>query len=98
MAGYWLVRASASSDQDAAAEYVKRWQPLAEKYGATILASQGAHQTVEGDDMPRNLLVEFPSYERALACYNDPEYTEAAKYALRAYDRELVIIEGNSEL
>ena len=31
----------------------------------------------------------------ALDCYTDPDYTEAAYHALKAYDRELVIIEGN---
>ncbi len=95
MAGYWLVRASASTDAEAAAEYGKLWKPIAEKYQAKILASEGAHKTVEGNDLPRNLLIEFPSYEQALACYNDPDYSEAAEYALRAYDRELTIIEGN---
>ena len=95
MSGYWIVRASAATDATAAAEYCKLWKPIAEKYQAKILASKGAHQTVEGEDRPRNLIIEFPSYEQALACYNDPDYSEAAEFALQAYDRELVIIQGN---
>ena len=96
MAGYWIVRASASTDAESAATYAKLWKPIAEKYEAKVLASQGAHETVEGEDRPRNLIIEFPSYQMALDCYNDPEYTDAAYHALKAYDRELVIIEGNS--
>ncbi|NKB75574.1 MAG: DUF1330 domain-containing protein [Gammaproteobacteria bacterium] len=95
MAGYWLVRASESTDAEAASEYAKLWKPIAEKYQAKILVSKGEHKTVEGKDLPRNLLIEFPSYQQALACYNDPDYGEAAELALRAYDRELVILEGN---
>ena len=95
MAGYWIVHATESSDPETAATYGKLWKPIAEKYQARILASAGAHQTVEGEDHPRNLIVEFPSYQAALDCYHDPDYTAAAAYALQAYSRELVIIEGN---
>ena len=95
MAGYWVVHATASTDPEAAQTYGRLWKPIAERYQAKILASSGAHETVEGADRPRNLIVEFPSYQAALDCYNDPDYTEAAQYALKAYDRELVILEGN---
>ena len=85
MAGYWIVRASAATDQAAAETYGKLWAPIAKRYEAKILASKGPHETVEGEDSPRTLIIEFPSYEMALACYNDPDYTEAAEYALAAY-------------
>lgn len=95
MPGYWIVRSTNSTDPDAAATYVELWKPIAQKYGAKVLASSGEHQTVEGEDRPRNLIIEFPSYQVAWDCYHDPEYTEAASYALKAFNRELVIIEGN---
>ncbi len=40
------------------------------------------------------VIVEFSSYEQAVACYDDPEYRESLPYAFKAYDRELVIVEG----
>ncbi len=94
MAGYWIVRASASTDSEATETYSRLWKPIAEKYQAKILASSGQHKTVEGEDRPRNLVVEFPSYQAALDCYYDPDYTIAAEFALKAYDRDLVIVEG----
>ena len=95
MAGYWIVHASAASDQSAAEEYGRLWQPIAQKYQAKILASKGSHQTVEGQDRPRNLIIEFPSYQAALDCYDDPDYQAAMVYVNRAYVRDLVIVEGN---
>lgn len=40
------------------------------------------------------VILEFSSYEQAVACYHDPEYRESLPYALKAFDRELVIVEG----
>jgi uncharacterized protein (DUF1330 family) len=42
----------------------------------------------------RVVVVEFPSYAQARACYNDPAYQEALKYALQASKRELLMFEG----
>ena len=95
MSGYWMVKATSASDQAAAEEYVKLWKPIAEKYQAKVLASAGQHQTMEGEDKPRNLLIEFPSYQDALDCYNDPDYVAAMEYVNKAFVRDLVIIEGN---
>ena len=96
MAGYWIVRSSAIEHQAAFDEYAQRWLPIARKYGArTIAGGEGRHETREGDPLPRVLLVEFPSYERAIACYEDPDYQAALPFARDAYaHRELVIVES----
>ena len=73
MAGYWIVRSSRIENQAAFDEYAGRWAPIAEKYGARFIAGrEGAHETREGEDFARVLLVEFPSYEQARAAYDDP--------------------------
>ena len=95
MAGYWIVRANAIRDQDAMEEYKKLFPDIAKRYQGKILASMGQHQTVEGEDRPRNLILEFPTYQHALDCYNDPDYAVAMEFMLKACDRELVIVEGN---
>jgi len=96
MPGYFMIRSSEISDQAAFDEYAKRWGPIAKKYGARFIAGRGVrHQTREGEDLPRVLIVEFPSYEQAIACYDDPDYQEALVYARKAYSRrELVIVES----
>lgn len=94
MSGYWMVRATNAADQAAAEEYVKLWKPIAEKYQAKVLAAGGQHQTVEGEDMPRVLIIEFPSYQLALDCYHDDGYQVAMEYVRKAFERNLVIVEG----
>ncbi len=76
MAGYWIVRGSDVKDQEAFDEYARRWSPIAERYGATFVAGRNRHQTREGEECARILLIEFPSFEQAIACYDDPEYQE----------------------
>ena len=96
MAGYWIVRSGAIENQAAFDEYAGRWAPIAARYGARLLAGQsGVHETREGENLPRVLLLEFPSYEEARACYDDPEYQAALHYAREAYARRELIITGS---
>ena len=96
MPGYWLIRSTDIGDQAAFDEYAKLWAPIAEKYGARFIAGRGVrHETREGEDCPRNTVIEFSSYEQAVACYDDPDYQMALALANKAYAcRELVIVEG----
>ena len=98
MSGYWMVRATTASDEEAAKEYAKLWKSIGEKYSAKILASAGECETVEGSARPRNLIIEFPSYQAALDCYYDPAYKEAMVFVNRAFVRDLVIVQGNDEI
>ena len=79
----------------ALAEQSERWQPLASKYGAKMIAG-GEHATREGVDSPRVAVVEFPSYEQATACYNDEDYQSILPVVKKAYGntRELSIVKG----
>ena len=95
MAGYWVVRGSAIQDEAALQEYGKLWGPIGERYGAELIAGKGIIDTREGVELPRHLLVRFSSYEQAVACYEDPDYQAAMVLAHKAYDRELVILEGS---
>lgn len=89
----WLVRSGEIKDQAALEEYGQRWGAIAERFGAKVIA-RGDHQTPEGPHYPRVLIVAFPSYQQALACYQDSQYQEAMVFADRAFDRELTIIDG----
>lgn len=95
MAGYWVVRGSAIKDEVALQEYGKMWGPIAERYGAEIIAGKGVIDTREGAEFPRQLVIRFASYAQAVACYEDADYQAAMEYALKAYDRELVILDGD---
>ena len=95
MAGYWVVRGSAIRDEAALQQYGKMWGPIAERFGAEIIAGKGTIDTREGEEYPRQLVVRFASYEQAVACYEDPDYQAAMEFAHEAYDRELVILDGD---
>ena len=51
--------------------------------------------TKEGEDFPRNVVVEFPSYDQAVACYESPAYAEALTYAEGAAERIFAIVNGD---
>lgn len=93
MKGYWIILGAEVKDAQAQAEYGRLWKPVGERYGATIRVLE-PDALKELTSASRALVVEFPSYEQARACYADPAYAEAKAHALRAADRQLIIIEG----
>jgi len=93
MKGYWIIFASDVTDPEAQPAYGQLWGPIAAQYGATLKPlAPGA--LLESHTSSRVLAVEFASYAQAKACYEDPAYTEAKAFALRAARREVIIIEG----
>ncbi len=94
MAGYWIVRASQVTDQEAQRGYGAAWAPLAERYGAKVIAGPARIATKEGESVARAFIVRFESYEQAVACYEDPAYQAAAALGKKASARDLVILEG----
>jgi uncharacterized protein (DUF1330 family) len=66
--GYWIAHVDVS-DSDTYANYVAaNAAPLAE-YGGRFLVRAGEHELPEGSLRERHVVVEFDSYEQALACY-----------------------------
>ncbi|GAB7528242.1 DUF1330 domain-containing protein [Pseudomonas sp. 3A(2025)] len=94
MKGYWIILGAEVKDAQAQAEYARLWKPIGEHYGASIRVLE-PDALKELTHASRALVVEFSSYEQARACYADPAYTEAKAHALRAADRQLIIIEGD---
>ncbi|MDX8498631.1 DUF1330 domain-containing protein [Mesorhizobium sp. VK4C] len=93
--GYWLIVGTEISDQEAQAGYARLWKPIGEKYQARSNPMKEPPLLVEARDAGRVVVVEFPSLEIAKACYNDPAYDEARRFALQASNRVLLIFEGN---
>ena len=94
MAGYWIVLAT-EKDEEALAEYRRLWKPVGDRYEARIIAGYGRAEFREGEPHQRAFIAQFPSYEQAVACYEDPDYQTALSHADRGYDRSLVIVEGD---
>jgi uncharacterized protein (DUF1330 family) len=94
MKGYWIILGAEVTDLEAQQTYGRLWQPIAEKYNARLRVL-GAEVLRESWGASRVLAVEFESYALAKACYDDPAYTEAKAHALRASQRQLIIIEAD---
>ena len=75
-------------------EYVRLDTPILERLGAKFLVRGGQHRAVEGDSGDRHVVIEFPSYEAALAAYDDPEYQEVAEIRRRCADSTVILVEG----
>lgn len=93
MAAYWMTNVEVT-DAAVYGEYAKLASAAIAAHGGRFLARGGKHVQVEGRDRARNVIVEFPTLDDALACYNSPEYQEALSLANRSSERDLVIVEG----
>jgi uncharacterized protein (DUF1330 family) len=70
------------------------WAPIAARYDAKVRVLDTQAVLREGRTTSRVVVVEFPSYEQAKACYDDAAYQEAARFATQASNRELLILQG----
>jgi uncharacterized protein (DUF1330 family) len=62
--------------------YPPRVAPILQKYGARVLSIENSPVVLEGNPKMMNALIEFPSEQAALNCYNDPAYAEVKKIRL----------------
>ena len=92
--GYWIARVDVN-DVDRYPDYVSTAKLAFERYNAKFLVRGGAMTSLEGINRARNVVIEFPSVQDALDCYNSDEYQEAVKIRQAAADSELIIVEGN---
>jgi len=91
--GYWIGRVDVTNP-DAYKNYVTANAAAFSKFGARFLVRGGAFRTAEGGARDRNVVIEFPSYEAAVACWDSPEY-QAAKAERDGHAvADIIIIEG----
>ena len=91
--GYWIARVDVF-DPEAYQRYVAENAPVFARYGARFLVRGGRSETKEGTSRARNVVIEFPSYEAAMACWNSPEYQAAKAKREGAALAEFVLVEG----
>lgn len=91
--GYWIARVDIADAQKYQAYIAANAKPFA-AFGARFLVRSGQYETPEGSSRTRNIVIEFPSYQSALDCWNSPDYQAARALRLPASVIDLVIIEG----
>lgn len=92
MAGMWVVHIDVKDD-DRYAEYVRQSTEVAAKYGGVFIARGGRYRQMEGREYPRNVLVAYPTYERAVEAYESDEYQAIVGIAKESSERHLTILE-----
>jgi uncharacterized protein (DUF1330 family) len=86
-------------DAEAVQIYRKRAADSIAAYGGKYLVRGGELQALEGTWTPRMLIiVEFPSREQARIWYGSPEYASALEVRDIALSRNLILVDGISEL
>ena len=91
--GYWIAH-NEVTDPEAYKAYIAANGPIFAKYGARFLARGGACENVEGPMPLRHVVIEFPDYATALACYRSPDYAAAKKLRENASRGVVVVVEG----
>lgn len=82
------------TNPDTYPEYVRRDTPILESFGAGFVVRGGKGQVLEGEAGDRHVVIEFPSYEAALAAYNDPEYQKVADIRRASAESTIIVVEG----
>ena len=90
---YWIAHVTVT-DMEEYQKYVESAPPAFEKYGAKILARGGNYEVMEGSGRARNVVIEFASFEDAIACYRSEEYQKARAHRIDAGNADITIIEG----
>ena len=91
--GYWIVRVDVI-DPEAYKDYAAANGAALQKYGARFLVRGGGFEAVAGKARARNVVLEFPSYEIALECWNSDLYQVARAKQKGAVESEIIVIEG----
>ena len=81
-------------DKDEYRIYEKGFFSFLKKHNGTFLIRGGDQTEVEGEGLERTVLVEFPSYDVAYACYNSDEYQQALDFTKNSSTRFFSIVEG----
>lgn len=82
------------NDPDAYQDYIRRDTPILDALGGKFIVRGGQSDLVEGSAHERHVVIEFPSYEQALAAYHDPEYQEVANIRRATADSTIIVVEG----
>jgi uncharacterized protein (DUF1330 family) len=91
--GYWIGRVDVHNEEGYKA-YAAANPAIFKKFGGRYVVRGGKFDGVEGECRSRNVVIEFPDYEAALACYRSPEYQANIKVRQPHSIADLIVVEG----
>ena len=92
--GIWIAVYEKIENMEILKKYAVKATPAIGKYSGKFLVRGGKNITLEGNQSPRTVIVEFPTFSDAEKCYNSDEYQEALSILKGFVKRNLQIIEG----
>lgn len=92
--GYWISAYRSISNPDALGEYAKLAGPAISAGGGTFLARGGRMEAHEAGKNERTVVVEFESFEAAVAAHESDGYKAALEKLAGAAERDFRIVEG----
>ena len=92
--GYWVSCYRSIANPDALAAYAKLAGPAIEAGGGRFLARGGRVRAYEAGVGERTVVIEFPSFEQAVATHDGAAYRAAAAKLEGAVERDLRVVEG----
>jgi uncharacterized protein (DUF1330 family) len=90
---YWIGHVDVTDPEGYKAYMAADMVPFG-KFGGRFLVRGGTREMVEGKVRGRAVVLEFPSYEAALACYRSSDYQAAKKLRDGKSEIDLIIVEG----
>ena len=91
--GYWIARIDVR-DEEGYKPYVAANAAIFRKFGARYVVRGGQFECQEGTSRSRNVVIEFPNYAAAVACYRSGEYQANIKVRQPHSIVDIIIIEG----
>jgi uncharacterized protein (DUF1330 family) len=91
--GYWIGRIEVHN-REGYQPYAAANPAIFKKFGGRYVVRSGKFEAVEGQSRSHNVVIEFPDYETALACYRSLEYQENIKRRQPHSIADLTIVEG----
>ena len=96
MKGYWVALYKQINNVDNLKNYGAKVTPVIKSFGGKPLVRGGKYQRIEGEDFSRTVIWEFPSFQKAIECYESKEYQDGWNLAKDTTERNLQIVEGFS--
>ena len=94
MKGYVVCVYKSISNEEKLKEYAVKARAAVEKYKGKFLVRGGESISNEGEKSLRTVVIEFPSYDEAIAFYQSKEYQEAHIILKGHAERQFQIVEG----
>jgi uncharacterized protein (DUF1330 family) len=92
--GYWIGRVDVHNEEGYA-PYIAANGAIFKKFNGRPIVRGGRFEAVEGTARTRNVVIEFPDFDTAMACYRSPEYQANIKVRQPHAVADLIIIEGH---